>query len=118
LFSTADVNITHFPIDWPDEVGKESNSMKLARVGDYQVSGFAFAGGWRLHVRRSTWTAEQNYWFVRGKFYQYDADVEAKVMNEIGFSQIVEVSPPPGAVEAMQAAVIQWHYEEPKSGRA
>jgi hypothetical protein len=39
-------------------------------------------------------------------------------MNEIGFSQIVEVSPPPGAVEAMQAAVIQWHYEEPKSGRA
>ena len=33
-------------------------------------------------------------------------------------SQIVEVSPSPGAVEAMQAAIIQWHYEEPKSARA
>jgi hypothetical protein len=92
--------------------------MKLARVGDYQVRGFAFAGGWRLHVHGSTWTTEQDYWFVRGKFYQYNADLEAKAMNEVGLSQMVEVFPPPDAVEAMQAAVIQWHYEEPKSGRA
>ena len=92
--------------------------MKLARVGDFQVSGFAFAGGWRLHVQHSTWTAEQNYWFVRGKFYTYHADLEAEVTVERGLSQIVEVSPSPGAVEAMQAAIIQWHYEEPKSARA
>ena len=92
--------------------------MKLAHVGDYKVSGFAFAGGWRLHVQHSTWAAEQNYWFVRGKFYQYSADLEPNVMNEIKLSQIVEVYPPPGAEEAIQAAIIQWHYEEPKSGRA
>jgi hypothetical protein len=91
--------------------------MKLALVGDYEVSGFAFAGGWRLHVYHGSWTAEQSYWFVRGKFYQYDADLEHNV-NEIRISQIAEVSPPPGAVEAMQTAIIQWHYEEPKSGRA
>jgi hypothetical protein len=92
--------------------------MKLAHVGDYRVSGFAFAGGWLLDVHQSTWTAEQSYWFVGGKFYQYDADLEPNVVNEIRLSDGVEVSPPPGAVEAMQAAVIQWHYEKPKSGRA
>jgi hypothetical protein len=92
--------------------------MKLAHVGEYKVSGFAFAGGWQLHVHHSSWTAEQSYWFVRGKFYQYHADLEPNVMNEIKPSQTIEVSPPPGAVEAMQAAIIQWHYEEPKAGRA
>jgi hypothetical protein len=39
-------------------------------------------------------------------------------MNEIRLSDVVEVLPPSGAVEAMQAAIIQWHYEEPKTGRA
>jgi hypothetical protein len=92
--------------------------MKLAHIGDYKVSGFAFAEGWRLHVHHSTWSAEQSYWFVGGKFYTYRADLEPNATNEIRLSQAVRVSPPPGAVEAMQAAIIQWHYEEPKSGRA
>jgi hypothetical protein len=92
--------------------------MKLAHVGDYKVSGFAFAGGWRLDVHHSTWTEEQSYWFVRGKFYQHHAHLEPYVVNEIRLSDGVEASPPPGAVEAMQAAIIQWHYEESRSGRA
>lgn len=45
-------------------------------------------------------------------------DLEPNVMDEIRLSQIVEVSPPRSAVEAMQAAIIQWHYEEPKTERA
>ena len=57
-------------------------------------------------------------WFVRGRFYQYHAHLEPIAMNEIRLSDVVEVLPPSGAVEAMQAAIIQWHYEEPKTGRA
>lgn len=92
--------------------------MKLALVADYTITGFLFPGGWRLHVRHSTWAAERSYWFVGGQFYESRDDLEPNVINEIGASQIAPVSPEPGAVEAMQAAVIQWHYEEPKSGRA
>lgn len=92
--------------------------MKLAKVADYTVTGFRFTGGWRLHLRHSTWPAERSYWFVGGTFYESRVDLEPDVIDEIGLSQIAPVSPEPGAVEAMQAAIIQWHYEEPKAGRA
>jgi hypothetical protein len=92
--------------------------MKLAHVGDYKVSGFAFAGGWRLDVHHGAWSTAQSYWFIRGKFYQCQADLEPNIVNEIRLSDGVEAFPPPGAVEAMQTAVIQWHYEEPKTGSA
>jgi hypothetical protein len=96
----------------------EALPVKLANVADYTVTGFPFPGGWRLQVQHSTWPAERSYWFVGGKFYESRVDLEPKSMNEIGLSQIALVFPEPGAVEAMQAAIIQWHYEEPKSGRA
>jgi hypothetical protein len=92
--------------------------MKLTYVADYKVSGFPFPEGWRLHVHHSTWPAEQSYLFAGGKFYQCQTELEPNVMNAVMLSQMIPVSPEPGAEQAMYAAIFKWNSEEPTSERA
>jgi hypothetical protein len=92
--------------------------MKLTHISDYKVSGFPFAGGWRLHIHHSTWPAEQSYWFSSGKFYQYQVELEPNMMNAAVFSQMIPASPEPGAEQAMYTAIVKWNSEEPTAERA